>query len=96
MNKRVLKLLSSLTLGAMLANIPLGALSYTGLGEITDIKRDTVGDGLTYSEFKSTDENEKPQQAYIFEYSPDGGVLPLVRWGESVYGSRSTCFCRAG
>ncbi|MBQ2765354.1 MAG: phosphodiester glycosidase family protein [Clostridia bacterium] len=86
MNKRVLKLLSSLTLGAMLANIPLGALSYTGLGEITDIKRDTVGDGLTYSEFKSTDENEKPQQAYIFEYSPDGGVLPLVRWGESVYG----------
>ncbi len=86
MNKRILKLVSALTLGALLTNTPLAALNYTGLGEITDIKRDTVGDGLTYSQLKSTDENGKPQQAYIFEYSPDGGVLPLVRWGESVYG----------
>ncbi|MBQ8249036.1 MAG: phosphodiester glycosidase family protein, partial [Clostridia bacterium] len=73
-------------LTAMLSQTSLGALSYTGLGEVYDIKRDTVGDGLKYSELYSTDDNGKNQQSYIFEYDPDGGTLPLVRWGNTVYG----------
>ncbi len=80
------KFLCTIVLSTMFAEIPIGALAYTGLGEIYDIKRDTVGDGLKYTEFHSIDLNGKNQQSYIFEYSPRGGTLPLVRWGDYVYG----------
>ncbi len=86
MKSAIKRTLSTLILTSMLSSLPLGALSYTGLGEAYDIKRDTVGDGLKYTELKSTDDNGKNQQSYIFEYNPNGGTLPLVRWGNTVHG----------
>ena len=80
------KSLCSLLCCAIFANIPLSALNYTGIGEVTDIHRDTVGDGLHYSEIKSVDTTGKAQHSYIFEYTPSGGVLPVVRWGSKIYG----------
>ncbi len=71
----------------MLLSISLNALSYTGLGTVVKLERDTVGNGLYYSEFESVTEEDKKQHAYIFEYDYRmGGVLPVVRFGESVYG----------
>lgn len=86
MNKKIQRPLCALLCTAMLSGIPLGALSYTGLGEVTHIKRDTVGSGLYYSELRSTDTDGKTQKSYIFEYAPTGGVLPVVRFGNTVYG----------
>ncbi len=86
MKKSLKKILCTLLLSTMLAEVPMGALAYTGLGEVYDIKRDTVGDGLKYTGLQSTDQNGKNQQSYIFEYDPNGGTLPLVRWGNYVYG----------
>ncbi|MCI8388792.1 MAG: hypothetical protein HFE63_10035 [Clostridiales bacterium] len=71
---------------AMLMSFPLNALSYTGLGEIDSLMRDTIGDKLTYTEFKSTDQSGRTQNSYIFEYDPSGDVLPLVRYGATIYG----------
>lgn len=72
--------LSALLTAAMLAQ-SAAALSYTAIGEVTQITRDTIGSGLTYTEYGSAS-----QQTYIFEYDPAGGALPLVRWGSTVYG----------
>ena len=77
------------TLGALTAALmccPLNALSYSGLGEIVSQKRDTIGDGLTYTEYKSIDQSGLSQNSYIFEYDPAGGVLPLISYGSTVYG----------
>ncbi len=78
--------LAAVLSGIMLASTPVSALSYTGLGEVIKIKRDTVGDGLYYSKLNTETESGKSQQAYILEYAPDGNTLPLVRWGSSIYG----------
>lgn len=86
MKKHTKFAIGTLLCAAMLANIPLSAVSYTGLGEVTGIKRDTVGDGLKYSELLSTDESGKEQHSYIFEYTPGKGTLPIVRYGNSIYG----------
>ncbi|MBQ8509757.1 MAG: phosphodiester glycosidase family protein [Clostridia bacterium] len=77
--------LSALT-AVMLLTQPLSALSYTGLGEITSLRRDTVGGGLTYTQYLSQDENGRQQTSYVFEYKPGSGTLPLVRYGSTVYG----------
>lgn len=88
MSKRPLNtVLGTLLTAAMLANLPISALSYTGLGEVTEIFRDTVGGGLYYTKLDSVTEEGKPQQSYIFEYDyRRGGTLPLVRYGSTVYG----------
>lgn len=85
-NKHSRALIGAVLAGILFAEIPLFALSYTGIGEVTNIKRDTVGDGLLYSELYSKDENGKPQRSYILEYTPSEGTLPLVRCGSTVYG----------
>jgi len=87
MLKQIIKqTVSLITAAALLSSVSLSALSYTGIGEVTDIKRDKIGDGLRYTEMTSVNEKGKTQQSYIFEYDPSGGVLPLVRCGEGVYG----------
>lgn len=71
----------------MLTNYPICALSYTGLGTVNALKRETVGGGLYYSELHSVTEDDKHQHAYIFEYDyRNGGTLPIVRFGNTVYG----------
>lgn len=77
--------LAALT-AAMLMSFPLSALSYTGIGEVYSIKRDTIGDGLEYTRYKAKDSTGRQQSAYIFEYDPAGGTLPIVSWGSTVYG----------
>ncbi len=77
--------LAALT-AAMLMSFPLSALSYTGIGEVYSIKRDTIGDGLEYTRYKAKDSTGREQSAYIFEYDPAGGTLPIVSWGSTVYG----------
>ncbi len=72
----------------MLAQTAVSAISYTGIGEVTDIKRDTVGDGLEYTELTSVNEEGKAQLSYIFEYDPKGDTLPLIRCGGGVYGTK--------
>ena len=86
MKKQHRTVIGALLSAFMLANIPLSALSYTGLGDIVSIKRDTVGGGLAYSELVSKTDDDKAQKAYIFEYTPGTGTLPLVRYGSTVYG----------
>ncbi len=78
--------LTALTLTAMLINTQLSAMSYTGIGDVTSIHRDTVGDGLRYSEYISVDVNGKQQKSYIFEYKPGRGVIPIINYGKKVYG----------
>ncbi len=77
---------SAVLLTAMLTNTQILALSYTGIGNVTTIHRDTIGDGLRYSVYDSTDENGKTQKSYIFEYKPGGGVAPIINYGKKVYG----------
>lgn len=79
--------LSALIASLMLSSVPLSALTYTGIGEVYDVKRDTVGDGLRYSELTSVTSEGKNQRSYIFEYKPSGDTLPLVRCGGGVYGT---------
>ena len=74
------KALAALLTAALLTQ-SAAALSITGLGEITAIRRDQIGDGLLYTEYGSA-----TQQSYIFEYDPAGGALPIVRYGTTVYG----------
>ena len=84
-----LRRLTAISISAvMLSGMPLSALSYTGIGEVTEIKRDTVGDGLEYTELTSVTENGKTQLSYIFEYAPAGDTLPLIRCGGGVYGTK--------
>ncbi|MBQ8552081.1 MAG: phosphodiester glycosidase family protein [Clostridia bacterium] len=86
-NNHIRMAFGALLTAAMLARLPLSALSYTGLGEVITIKRDTVGGGLYYSKLESVTEEGKPQQSYIFEYDfRAGGTLPIVRFGNTVYG----------
>lgn len=86
MKKNLQTVAGGLLCAIMLANLPVNALSYTGLGEVSTVKRDTVGDGLKYSELLSANEEGKSQRAYIFEYTPGKGTLPVVRYGNTVYG----------
>ena len=74
------KALAALLTAALLTQ-SAAALSITGMGEITAIRRDQIGDGLLYTEYGSA-----TQQSYIFEYDPAGGALPVVRYGTTVYG----------
>ncbi len=85
-NKYIRAFLGAILAVITLAEIPLSALSYTGIGEIMDIKRDTIGDGLYFSELISKDSNGNSQHSYILEYSPSEGTLPLVSCGNTVYG----------
>jgi len=86
---QLIRRVTALTLSAVLFTAPsVSALSYTGIGEVTDIKRDTVGDGLNYTELTSVTEEGKNQRSYIFEYDPSGDTLPLVRCGGDVLGTK--------
>ncbi len=88
MSKRPIRtVLGTVLTAAMLVNLPLSALSYTGLGEVTEILRDTIGSGLYYTKLDSITDEGKPQQSYIFEYDfSKGGTLPILRFGNTVYG----------
>ncbi len=79
--KHTFQLALTTLLSAALLSQSMAAVSFTGIGEVTSIERDVIGDGLTYTEYGS-----ETQQAYIFEYDPTGSVLPLVRYGDTVYG----------
>ncbi len=81
MKKHPIRFSLSVLLTAAILSQSTAALSFTGIGEITSIKRDMIGDGLTYAEYSS-----ESQKTYIFEYDPKGDVLPLVRYGNTVYG----------
>ncbi len=85
--KKLQSALGFILSAVMMANYPICALSYTGLGTVNTLKRETVGGGLYYSELQSVTEDDKQQHAYIFEYDyRNGGTLPLVRFGNTVYG----------
>jgi len=79
--KHIMRTALSILLSTAMLTQGMAALSFTGIGEITSIRRDTIGNGLTFSEYNSAD-----QQTYMFEYDPAGGTLPLVRYGSTVYG----------
>ncbi len=75
----------SLILAASLAT-PTGALAYSGLGSVTREERQVIGAGLELQKLGATDDSGRSQSAYILEYTPGMGTLPLVSCGETVWG----------
>lgn len=74
--RRFLKVSLSTLLALACLGGNVGAISYTGLGEVTYITRDDIGTGLTYSSYTAQDFSGRKQSAYCMLYDPSaGGVL---------------------
>lgn len=85
--RRFLKVSLSTLLALACLGGNVGAISYTGLGEVTYITRDDIGTGLTYSSYTAQDSSGRKQSAYCMLYDPSaGGVLPIIDYGEKIYG----------
>ena len=78
--------LAALT-AAMLMSFPLSALSYTGIGEVYSIKRDTIGDGLEYTRYKAKDSTGTRAERHTYSNTTPPEVhCRLSAGGSTVYG----------
>lgn len=86
--KRALTSLIAALLCASVLGGSASAVSFGSLGEACPIRREIIGDSLVYTEL-TADNGISTQNAYIFEYDPSGGTLPIAIYGEGLYGRES-------
>lgn len=68
------------------AAFPVGVSAYSGLGDVALISRDNIYHGLDYTSLVCFDASGRKQSAYILEYDPSRGGLPIISYGSTVYG----------
>lgn len=68
----------------------LTVLSYNGdfgyISEVLSLYEDQIAPGVTYTEVYGKDPDGDSQNAFIFEYTPGMGTIPLIQYGEYLYG----------
>ena len=57
--------------------------------QIIDKITETVSPGLSYSEVTSSDAEGDIQHSYYFELVPNMGTLPVVSFGDKLYGRKT-------
>ena len=68
------------------AAFPVGVSAYSGLGDVALISRDNIYHGIDYTSLVCVDATGRRQSAYILEYDPSRGGLPIISYGSTVYG----------
>ena len=63
----------------------LPAAAFSAIGSPLSEEKETVSPGLNYSRILSQKEKSL-FRSYIFEYTPGAGTLPIVRYGDKIYG----------
>ena len=68
--------------------IPSLALYRGVLGDVYSAESKQIGPGVDFTRYLSVTDGLN-ESAYLFEYRPDEGALPLISYGEFLYGSNS-------
>ncbi len=86
MKKTVKTVIAAVMTAAMLiSEASASVLNFTELGDIHKYSSRQIGDGLTYTS-ASTAKGDRSQNVYVFEYKPNNGIFPVVRYGDRIYG----------
>ena len=67
-------------------SLPCAALYRGVLGDVYSAHSRQVGAGVDFTVYQSVTDGLN-ETAYLFEYRPGEGALPLVSWGDSLMGS---------
>ena len=67
-------------------SLPSAALYRGVLGDVYSAHSRQVGAGVDFTVYQSVTDGLN-ETAYLFEYRPGEGALPLVSWGDSLMGS---------
>ncbi len=86
--KRIIHKFTAAILAAIITFTPISTSAlYRGvLGDVYYIKSAQLAAGVDYTEYRSVTDGLN-ERAYVFEYRPDEGSLPLVAFGDSLVGS---------
>ncbi len=86
--KRFIHKITAAVLAAIIALTPVSSSAlYRGvLGDVYFISSQQIAAGVDYTEYRSVTDGLN-ERAYVFEYRPDEGSLPLVAFGDSLTGS---------
>ncbi|MBQ7822194.1 MAG: hypothetical protein IJ391_07940, partial [Clostridia bacterium] len=89
MKRYILKSFTGALALLMLINtavMPAAALYRGVLGDVYSAHSRQIGPGVDYTEYLSVTDGLN-ESAYLFEYRPDEGALPIVSWGDTLVGS---------
>lgn len=86
---RAIGLVLSITMILSCAAVPASALYRGVLGDVYSAHSRQIGAGIDLTLYSSVTDGLN-ERAYVFEYRPDEGALPIVSYGEKLIGSRRT------